>query len=79
MEFIFIYFIINLVFLLPVLYAADKREVSLGKALLVSFVFSPIIGFLFILCHPTRDEIKYQEKMLLRMDKILEKLSKEEN
>lgn len=78
MEFIIVYFIINLVFLIPVLYAADKRDVSLNKALLVSFVFSPIIGFLFILCHPTRAEVKFQREMLDMMDNLMNKSKEEE-
>lgn len=78
MEFVITYLIINLVFLIPILYAADKRDISLNKALLVSFVFSSIIGFLFILCHPTRAEVNYQRKMLEMMSKLVDKMDVEE-
>lgn len=64
MEYIILYFAVNLICLIPILYAADKRDVGFSKAMLISFVFSPLIGFLFILCHPTREDVIFHKKML---------------
>ena len=64
MEYIILYFAVNLIYLIPILYAADKRDVGFSKAMLISFVFSPVIGFLFILCHPTREDVIFHKKML---------------
>ncbi|WP_118299363.1 hypothetical protein [Bacteroides ovatus] len=74
----FIYFLINFIAMIPVAYAADKRIVSTGWAALITLIFSPVIGFLFVLCYPTKAESEYQEKMLLRMNNILERLPRKE-
>ena len=70
---IFIYALVNLISLIPVAHAADKR---------VALIFSPLIGFLFILCHPTKTEKEYQDRMIRMMndlpDNIKKKLNPEE-
>ena len=50
--------------IIPVAYAADKRQVGIGITALISLLFTPFIGFLFILCHPTKDEVEYHQRML---------------
>ena len=73
---IFIYALVNLISLIPVAHAADKRVVSTGWASLVALIFSPLIGFLFILCHPTKTEKEYQP-FLKKVAKQLETHSEE--
>lgn len=79
---IFIYAVMNFLSLIPTAYAADKRVVSLGFSCLIALIFSPLIGFLYILCHPTKAEKEYQDKMLRKMndlpDNIKRKLNSEE-
>ena len=79
---IFIYALVNLISLIPVAHAADKRVVSTGWASLVALIFSPLIGFLFILGHPTKTEKEYQDRMIRMMndlpDNIKKKLNPEE-
>ena len=79
---IFIYALVNLISLIPVAHAADKRVVSTGWASLVALIFSPLIGFLFILCHPPKTEKEYQDRMIRMMndlpDNIKKKLNPEE-
>ena len=79
---IFIYALVNLISLIPVAHAADKRVVSTGWTYLVALIFSPLIGFLFILCHPTKTEKEYQDRMIRMMndlpDNIKKKLNPEE-
>lgn len=78
MENLFIlYFVVNFISLVPIAYAADKRTVSCGWAALVSLVFSPIIGFLFILCYPSKSDLDYQQRMLRMMNDLPEKIGKE--
>ena len=54
------------------MFAALERSVSLWLAFIVSAIFSPIIGFLFVLCFPTKvdeDTKLYLKAILDRMDK----------
>lgn len=75
---LFIYFLVNFISMIPLAWAADKRKVNNLFACVVGMLFSPIVGLLFILCYPLKESIEYQEKMLIRMDKILQKLEKED-
>lgn len=74
---VFIYLVVNFISMLPLVWAADKRTVSNLFACVITLLFSPIIGFLFVLCYPLKEEIDYQEKMIIRMDKILQKMNNE--
>lgn len=72
------YFAVNFFSLIPVVWGADKRTVNNLFACVITLLFSPVVGLLFILCYPLKEDSEYQERMLLRMDKILQKLEKEE-
>lgn len=73
-NFLFVYLLVNFVSLIPIAYAADKRTVGTGWAVLVSLIFSPLIGFLFILCHPSKAEIDYQQRMIRIMNDLPDRL-----
>lgn len=50
-------------------YAALQRTVNFWLAFLISFVLTPVVGFLFVLCYPTyveEDTKKYLKKLLER-------------
>ena len=73
-----VYFIVNFISLIPVVWGADKRTVNNLFACVITLLFSPVVGLLFVLCFPLKEDGEYQEKMLIRMDKILQKFEKED-
>ena len=79
---IFIYALVNLISLIPVAHAADKRVVSTGWASLVALIFSHLIGLLFILCNTTKTEKENQDRSIRMIhylpDNIKKKLNPEE-
>lgn len=74
---IWIYLFANFFSMLPIVWAADKRTVNNLFACAITLLFSPVIGFLLVLCYPLKEDVEYQERMLVRMDKLLEKLESE--
>ena len=76
-EILYIYLFVSFITIIPLSYAADNRKVNLVGAAIVSLLFSPIIGFLFVLCHPYKSVIDYQQRMLRMMNDMPEKLKKE--
>lgn len=72
------YIIVNFVSLIPISHAAEKRDVGFYKTMIISLVFSSIIGFLFILCHPSKAEVNYHDRMLEMMRKIADQTKIEE-
>ena len=79
-DLVFVYFVVNFISMLPVVWGADKRTVNNLFACVITLLFSPVVGFLLVLCYPLKEDVEYQEMMLVRMEKILQKLEKgEEN
>lgn len=71
-DFITYLFLFNVFGSLALMFAALERTVSLWLALIVSVIFSPVIGFLFVLCFPTKideDTKLYLKTILDRIDK----------
>lgn len=64
----------NIIGSLVLLFAALEREISMWLAFIVSLIFTPIIGYLFLLCFPTKVEV--DSKILLK--RIMDKLCEEE-
>ena len=75
---IFMYFVANVISLIPVVWGADKRTVNNLFACVITLLFSPVVGLLFVLCFPLKEDSEYQEKMIIRMGKLLQKLEKED-
>lgn len=71
-DFITYLFLFNIFGSLALMFAALERTVPSWLAFIVSVIFSPIIGFLFVLCFPTKideDSKRYLKAILERMNK----------
>lgn len=51
-----LYFLFSFLGSIAVFYAGLNRTVNVYLAFFVSLIFSPLIGFLFVLCYPTYHE-----------------------
>lgn len=71
-ETLFTYFFINCLFLIPLVHAAKHREVRVLTASLVSLIYTPIIGFLFVISHPLKSDLEFHDKLLNQLSEINE-------
>lgn len=73
---LFTYFFVNFLFIIPLVHAADKRDVRPLTASLVTLICTPIIGFLFVISHPLKSDLEFHDELLNRLSEINEKIKK---
>lgn len=63
---------------IPVLYAADKRECKNWVVFIISIFLTPVIAFLYVLCHNSKEEMALLRRQNELLSSTNDKLRKEE-
>lgn len=72
-DFIILYLFSNIIGSMLLLIAANERTVPSFLAFVISILCSFLVGYLFILCYPTRLEKENSEKI----NRLLERIAKQ--
>lgn len=61
-----------------VIYAADKRECKTWLAFIMAVFLTPVIAYLYIICHKSKEEMALLRRQNELLSSINDKLRKEE-